>query len=211
MGAGGFARIVAQVILAPMLIRRRLITVAPLVVLAACASLADFRDGQPIATGRAPVLVHPRYGYGPGFPETVELTFTRVGAGKAEDVSTARVVNYDVSIVELPPGFYFLRRVRATIHANFSLAGAATDFEHTYEPKLIEVREGRINYPGDWVIPLARGASSTSGSVGFGSVSTEYRTAMWVEENKEAAVKLSKKYPLLNAKLPLRVTRLQGS
>lgn len=195
-----------------MLIHRRLIVLAPLAALAACASLSEFRDGQPIAAGRAPVLVHPRYGYGPGFPESVELTFTRVEPGKTADAGNLYVTNYDVSIIELPPGFYFLRRVRAKVRAEFSLV-ASTDFEHTYEPKLtlFEVREGRINYPGDWVIPLAKGATKASGTSGYGTITTEYRTAMWVEENNEVAVKLSKKYPLLNAKLPLRVTRLQGS
>jgi hypothetical protein len=169
--------------------------------LTACAAPGDFKDGSAIAPDRALVLVHPRYALGRFKIQEVHLGLTRIDPGKSpSDLVLSLVPNNQVSVLEVPPGVYFLRRVHAL--NNY--------YRHTFDPRLtlFAARSGPINYPGDWVVGVGVVSNKMSGTLGNFHSSTEYQIEVGAEVNEDVPAMLASRYPALNAKLPLKVTRL---
>jgi hypothetical protein len=180
---------------------RRHILLYPLAGLVGCAAPEDFRDGDNIRADRALVLVHPRYEWTRLSRGTIEIGLTRLEAGKSpENLILSPVPNGEISVIEVPPGFYFLRRLNA----------GNGYYRHTFEPKqtLFNARPGQINYPGDWHIKVVVLSSKVGGSLGRGYASAELRITTSVEENQQVAYMLRAKYPALNSALPLRLTKV---
>jgi hypothetical protein len=166
-----------------------------------CATPEDYEDSRPVPLDRAPVLVHPRYTFGRRDVDEVEIGLTRLETGKPpENFAFSRVPNKQVSVLQVPPGVYFLRGLRI-------MNGY---YRHTFEPRLtlFIARAAQVNYPGDWVVEVAVLSSSVSGSVARGYASTEYEIRMATIENSTVPSLLASKYLVLNSKLPLRVTRM---
>ena len=181
------------------IVRRQIVALGS-VGLAACAAPGAFRDGSTVPSDRALVLVHPRYSFGRLDLNEIEIGLTRLEAGKpAENLVLSLVPNKQVSVLAVEPGFYFLRRLQA-------LGGY---YRHTFEPRitLFVARPGQVNYPGDWIIEVSVVSSSVSGTVARGAFSAEYQIEVATVENGAVASMLASKYPELNAKLPLKVTR----
>jgi hypothetical protein len=167
-----------------------------------CATTpADFRDGGPVPPDRALVLLHLRYTFGRLVIDDPEIGLTRLVAGKSpEDLVLSRVPNKQVVILEVPPGHYFLRRLRVV----------RGYFRHSFEPRLtlFAARAGPINYPGDWMVDVRVLSRSASGTVARGSSSAEYEIRLATVENNEVPSLLAAKYPILNAQRPLKITKL---
>ena len=183
--------------------RRRTVLLAPLAALFGCASPSILKDGQPTAAGQAHILVHPHYRYGSGSYKEVDIGLTRVEGKSTTDLQLVAVPTDEVSILEVPPGFYYLRRVE--IDRGYH--------RHTIDPRmtLFNAKTGQINYPGDWNINVQVLAADIKGTVARGSISTDYGIRISVVEDPKVAAKLQTKYPALNAAYPLRATRVVES
>lgn len=166
-----------------------------------CAAPTDYQEGHTIPPDRAAVLLHPRYEFGRLGVDEVEIGLTRLDPGKPpENLDLDRIPNKQVSVLEVPPGYYFLRELRA----------ARGYYRHTFEPRmtLFAARVGQINYPGDWVVRVTVVDSSVSGTVARGSFSADYRIGIAAVENADVPSMLASKYPALNSQLPLKITRV---
>lgn len=180
---------------------RRHLTLSPLAALVGCASPHVLHNGEALKPGVAHVLVHPRYVFDRRVPDEVDIGLARLDGGKiAEDFGLSTVPNNEVSVIEVPPGFYFLRRL------HIDRGG----YQHTFEPlkTLFVARANQINYPGDWFVRVERKGSEVSGTLGGGTITTQYLITAFANESKDVPVKLQARYPDLNAKLPLRATRV---
>jgi hypothetical protein len=182
--------------------RRHAIVLGTTGVLGCAASPADYEDGSPVSSDRALVLVHPRYTIGRRAIDLLEVGLTRLEAGKPpENLRFTRLGNKELSVLEVPPGVYFLRGLHV-------VAGGV--YRHTFEPRLtlFNARTSQINYPGDWVVDVAVLSSSVSGTLAMGYSSAEYKIRMATIESSAVPALFASKYPVLNGKLALKLTRV---
>lgn len=181
---------------------RRTVLLAPLSSLVGCATPTMVKEGQPITSGQAHILIRPQYRFGSSKLTEVDIGLTRVDGNSKEDLQLVAVPTDDVSVLEVKPGVYYLRR----------LESSRGYYKHTIDPRmtLFNARSGQLNYPGDWRIDVQVLAADVKGTLGRGSLSTEYGIKISVYENPEVATALQTKYPGLNAALPLRLTRIRN-
>jgi hypothetical protein len=181
--------------------RRHIVVVSSTGLFGCVTAPVDYEDGSPVAPDRAVVLVHPRYSIGRRPIDLLEVGLTRLESGKPpENLLFSRVPNNEVSVLAVPPGYYFLRGLRVV---------GGGYYRHTFEPRLtlFAARASQINYPGDWVVEVTVLASSVSGTVARGYVSAEYEIRATTVENSVVPALFASKYPLLNSRLPLKLTR----
>jgi hypothetical protein len=182
--------------------RRHAIVLGTTGVLGCAASPADYEDGSPTSSDRALVLVHPRYTIGRRAIDLLEIALTRLEPGKPpENLRFTRVSNKELSVLEVPPGLYFLRGLQV-------VAGGV--YRHTFEPRLtlFNARASQINYPGDWVVNVTVLSSSVGGTLARGYSSAEYEIRMATIESSAVPSLFASKYPVLNGKLALKLTRV---
>jgi hypothetical protein len=193
---------------------RRLIVLAPLAALASRAlsqpQVPFIQDRDAIPTDRALVVLLPRCEIGRVRPAQVQIGLSQVMPNKTlKELEMIQVPNGQLSMIEVEPGFYFLRQV-----VMYARVGLADRFEFTYDGRLtvFEARAGQINYPGDWVVDVALVSHDSMGSVSAGRVTEEFKMQLRVEEKQSVLTELRQKYPTLSATLPARLTKLrQGS
>lgn len=160
---------------------------------------ARFQDSASVPPDRALALVQVQYDFWQQITE-VEIGLTRLEAGKPpEDLALVTVPNHRIAVLDLPPGVYFLSRLRS--ENGF--------YRHTFEPRLtlFAARPGQINYPGDWSVNVRVVSSELHGTVGGGSSTVQYRIRMQAVENETVPALFAREFPKLNAELPLRITR----
>jgi hypothetical protein len=168
--------------------------------LASCAAApVDFRDGDEVEPAEAYValVVHV------GRVDRVDIGLTRLELGKKpSDLVYTQVNTGEVTMLKVPPGVYFLRGVRV-------LGGY---YRYALEPRLtmFRVEPGRINYPGDWTVRTKFSNQYTSGTVADGYHSADVEIEYIVAENPQMAQEVTKRFPLLAQRLPVRFSKMES-